>query len=91
MEAMASGCCCVASNAGGNPELIVHRERGPLFEKGNVTALTEALRLLVQDDTLRLQLASSASEFIRRNFSPEVAGARMAEISSTILRERICQ
>ena len=39
MEAMACGCCPIASNVGGNPELIEDGVRGLLFEPGNSVGL----------------------------------------------------
>lgn len=33
VEAMASGCCCIARNVGGIPDLIEHNRTGFLFEK----------------------------------------------------------
>ncbi len=38
LEAMACGCCPVASRVGGNLELIRHGENGMLFEAGDVDA-----------------------------------------------------
>ncbi len=39
MEAMACGCCPVASDVAGNPELVTPMETGLLFQPGNVEDL----------------------------------------------------
>ena len=44
LEAMACGCCPVASRVGGNAELIRHGENGMLFEAGDVDQLSECSR-----------------------------------------------
>src|SRR5207244_161276 len=43
MEAMASGCCVVASRVGGNPELVVEGETGLLFRAADSADLARSL------------------------------------------------
>jgi glycosyltransferase involved in cell wall biosynthesis len=88
MEAMACGCCCVASNVGGNPELVRSGETGLLFERGDVESLALALRRLMADDGLRRQLASNGQSYIRGNFSAQTAAQRMGEIYGRLLGQR---
>jgi L-malate glycosyltransferase len=85
MEAMASGCCVVASRVGGNPELIGDCERGLLFEAGNAGGLAAALRTLTKDAELRVSLSSAAQGFIRQGFSVAASIARMQQIYCTVL------
>lgn len=80
MEAMACGCCAVASRVGGNPELVRAGETGMLFTPGHAGELAEALRLLVENAALRRRMAEAGAEFVRTHFSAEAAAARMAEI-----------
>ena len=68
MEAMACGCCCVASSVGGNPELIGNDSRGLLFPKEDSAALSAALDRLLQNENLRNNLAEAGSSFIRGEF-----------------------
>jgi glycosyltransferase involved in cell wall biosynthesis len=44
MEAMSCGCCCVASDAGGNPELIANDINGMLFASGDSAELAHNTR-----------------------------------------------
>lgn len=52
IEAMASGCKIIGSNAGGTPEILKHGKYGTLFESENVDALAEALIQSTQKATI---------------------------------------
>lgn len=84
MEAMACGCCVVASRVGGNPELVTPGQTGMLFEPGDAPGLAAALRPLILDATLRRELACNAECSIRTQFSREASAERMAEIYTTV-------
>jgi len=69
MEAMACGCCPIASSVGGNPELISEGGTGLLFGAGNASDLAEKLRLVLDNRDLRGRLGVSAAASIQRSFS----------------------
>jgi glycosyltransferase involved in cell wall biosynthesis len=85
MEAMACRCAVVASNVGGNPELVGHAERGLLFEARNVDALTGVLRQLIEDTALRRKVAEAGERFIRERFSRDASARRMEAIYEGLL------
>ncbi len=85
MEAMACGCCVVASDVGGNPELVRHHETGILFQPGDPKSLAEALRTLIANPDLRARLAQAGEQFIRSGFSVASAATRMGEIYESLL------
>src|SRR5262249_53884686 len=80
IDAMACGCCAVASNVGGNPELVQHEQTGLLFEAGDVPALSAALEILIGNAQLRKRLAAGAAVRIRERFSIQASAERMEEI-----------
>ena len=82
MEAMACGCCAVASRVGGNPELIADRETGLLFSARDSSELATCLDLLLRDCDLRRRLAGAGSCRVRERFTI----ARAAETMSAIYR-----
>jgi glycosyltransferase involved in cell wall biosynthesis len=84
LEAMACGCCPVASRVGGNLELIRHGENGMLFEAGDVEQLSDVLQTLVQLRTLREQLAARARCTAQR-LSMAASARRMEEIYAEFL------
>jgi L-malate glycosyltransferase len=85
MEAMACGAAAVASNVGGNPELVRDGETGLLFPSGDVNALAAGFGRLAADAELRKRMAAAGSEFIRSRMSIETAAARMAAIYRELL------
>ncbi len=66
LEASALGTPCIASDCGGNPEVIRHMENGLLVPYGDVAALRTALARLQHDEALRSRLAQAARESSRR-------------------------
>jgi len=80
MEAMACGRAVIASDAGGNPELVTDGSTGLLFPSGNADALAAALSRLVENVELRSELGARAAELIREKFSLAHAARRMAAI-----------
>jgi glycosyltransferase involved in cell wall biosynthesis len=85
MEAMASGCCVVASKTGGNPELVTDQQNGLLFPPGDSAALAACLDLLLRNAALRARLAANGAERMRTEFTLERAARRMAEIYAEVL------
>jgi L-malate glycosyltransferase len=85
MEALACGCCVIASNVGGTPELIDHGVNGLLFPSGDLQALTTALASVAGDASLRATLSQAGAAQAQSRFSVAAAAARMQEIYDTVL------
>ena len=67
-EAMASGIPVVAFAVDGLKEIVVHGETGFLVPSGDVDALAEALRRLIEDPVLRREMGSRGRERARNLF-----------------------
>jgi glycosyltransferase involved in cell wall biosynthesis len=80
MEAMACGCCTVATNVGGTPEMIRSGETGLLFDPGDDAGLALQLRRLIEDRQLRCRLAEAGCRYVRENFSRKQMVKRMETI-----------
>jgi glycosyltransferase involved in cell wall biosynthesis len=89
MEAMACGCCPVASDAGGNPELVIPMKTGLLFRKGDAADLESKLELLIRQVSLRQAMGAEAAALIARDFSLSASARRMAAIYLRFLALRI--
>jgi len=85
LEAMACGCCPVASRVGGTSELVTHEKTGLLFESGEVGQLAEALRRLTSDRECRSRLANAAARFAHEQLTIDIAAARLADIYRQLL------
>ena len=86
MEAMACGCCPVASRIGGNPELLEERVSGRLFRAGDVPGLAAVLRDLIVDSAQRLRLADAAAQSIAQHFRLEDSARAMGAIYTRLLQ-----
>ncbi len=71
LEAMASGTPVIASDAGGNPELVVPDETGLLFPPGDAKGLARALHKVIQGAPLRKTMGDAARARAQARFSIE--------------------
>jgi glycosyltransferase involved in cell wall biosynthesis len=85
MEAMACGCCAVATKIGGNPELVRPEQTGLLYPSGDAQALAAQLDLLMENAPLRHRLAAQATSYIQQAFSLAAAAESMAAIYHDLL------
>jgi glycosyltransferase involved in cell wall biosynthesis len=85
LEAMAAGCAVIASDVGGNPEVIVDGESGLLFPAGNLNALTGLLRALVTDAGRRAEIGRKARERIANHYSIRALIERTSAIYRRVL------
>jgi sugar transferase (PEP-CTERM/EpsH1 system associated) len=69
LEAMSVGLACVATRAGGNPELIQDESSGLLFEASDAKALAAHLRALAMNPQRRQDLGDNARKRVENNFS----------------------
>jgi glycosyltransferase involved in cell wall biosynthesis len=71
IEAMSAGKPIVASDVGGNPELVAHGVNGLIVPVGDSAALAEALLRLARDPDLRQRMGrASRQRFESGGFSP---------------------
>ena len=62
----------IATNVGGNPELVVHQETGILVPPEDPEKLMIEINNLLDNDESRRSFADNAFEFINKNFSWDV-------------------
>jgi glycosyltransferase involved in cell wall biosynthesis len=80
MEAMASGCACIATEVGGNTFLIENGVSGLLFKSGDTTTLQNHLETLINDASLRKRMGSAARTRIEEQFSWEHVMKQYAQV-----------
>ncbi|WP_264565176.1 glycosyltransferase family 4 protein [Flavobacterium sp. N3904] len=67
LEAMASGLPCVAYDCPAGPRAIIkEEENGFLIEDGNADSFVQKLKLLIEDENLRMQMGKKAKESVKK-------------------------
>lgn len=83
-EAMAVGLPIVATRVGGIPATLSDRETALLVEPENSTALANALRIVVGNDTLRTRIRETSMARATEFFTDTPAEQHLAELESLV-------
>lgn len=83
MEAMVAGCAVVATDVGGNPEVL--GDAGVLCRPADPAALAEALQRVLCDDELRSELGQQARIRARQAASVQVMAAQYEQLYTDLL------
>lgn len=85
-EAMNSGCAVIASDAAGaTPFLIKDGVNGSVYRSGDVQALFETLRRLLDSADLQDRLGREAYRTITEQWNAEAAAERLLQLSQALL------
>jgi glycosyltransferase involved in cell wall biosynthesis len=86
LEAMAAGCLCIASDAGGNPEAILDGVHGVLLPRWELARLGDvALKWLDADSGERQRLRTAARARMIAEFNPEVERRQLAAVLDRLM------
>jgi glycosyltransferase involved in cell wall biosynthesis len=86
LEAWASGLAVVAPKFGILKETISHETNGLLVEPGNVDELAFALKRMIADKELRMQLAANGMETVN-NYDIRTVAPKMSQIYQSVLTQ----
>jgi glycosyltransferase involved in cell wall biosynthesis len=84
-EAMSMGKPVIATDCGGNRELVSSPEVGWLIPAKEVPPLARAIAEVIDDEPRRKRVAANAREHVVRGFSKELRITRLEELYSDIL------
>lgn len=87
IEAMAVGLPVIGTNIGGIPEVIEEGENGFLVSPGSSKQLAEAIRMLVDDQALRLGMGNRGRQMYEEKFTM----SKMKELVETMYDELLCK
>lgn len=85
LEAMAMGRAVVATDVGGNREIIRHGENGWLVPPADPDAMAQALLALLGDATLRERLGQQARRTVEQRFTRTAMTARFEQLYHALL------
>ena len=85
MEAMAVGIPVIASDVGGNPELVSHGETGFLFPSCDATALTQQILELVEDSEKRHKMGALGQKRMEELFTLDKMIQNYARLYRSVL------
>jgi glycosyltransferase involved in cell wall biosynthesis len=88
LEAMASGKPVIASAIPGNKEVVTHAETGWLVPPGDAGVLADAIRHILANQTLALQLASAGRERVKQEFSIQQMNQQVMQVYAGLLEKR---
>ena len=86
LEAMAAHIPVVATNVGGIPEIVAHRESALLIPPRDVAAMSSALQEVLTDPQLASALTHRAEELVLTRHTPELRTRRLSEIYAAVLK-----
>jgi len=85
LEAMASGLAVVATDVGGNAELVIEEQTGTLIPVGDQTAMASAIMRLATDASQRHQQGKNARVRIETNFSLDGMIERYSQLYKALI------
>jgi len=91
VESMGCGCATVVSNLPALEDVVKDSETGLMFESGNAADLTDKIRRLLVDESLRLRLARKGREYVASNFDWDEVGQNYIEIIDKCLTYKPAQ
>lgn len=84
IEAMSYGCCCLASNAGGIPD-VLSNECGIMFNSGKVEELIDSLKEVLNSEAKREKLGKEAYLVAQKRFDESLVIDKIISIYEEVL------
>jgi len=88
LEAMAAGKPVIATRVGAVPRLVSDAQTGLLLEPGDVSALAQAILVLLENPDLACQLGQNGRAHVARHFSAQVMAKRYIGTYEQVLARR---
>jgi len=85
LEASASGLPVVATNSGGIPDAVVDGETGFLVPVGDVAAVSEALKRLLDDSALAARMGEAGRRRVLTHFNWDSTAAAVSQVLDSLL------
>ncbi|MEM4346982.1 MAG: glycosyltransferase family 4 protein [Candidatus Altiarchaeota archaeon] len=79
LEACSYGIPIIASNVGGNPEIVEDGKNGILLKNLEIDELARAIRYILENSNVYKEMSKNCKEKIKNEFSPEKIGREILE------------
>lgn len=89
LESMAFSIPVIATDVGGNPEIIVQQVNGLLVPPKNIPALKDAICLLVSNSSVRQKLGYSGYKTVLSEFSFDRRTLKIENLYSRLVKEKM--
>ncbi len=89
LEAMASGIPIVATDVGGNSEVVVHGKTGFIVPAQSPEAFADKLLLLSKDSKLRVQMGNAGRKRVEEKFNIRITAKRYEALYHEIINTRL--
>ncbi|MHB8482361.1 MAG: glycosyltransferase family 4 protein [Nitrospiria bacterium] len=80
LEAMAAGAPCIGTDIGGINEIIQHQKNGLLFKKGDSGDLADQISTLLDNPSIKKDLAKSGKETVEMKFNMDRVARETADL-----------
>jgi glycosyltransferase involved in cell wall biosynthesis len=91
VEAMSVGVPVISSSTGGVTELIIHGKTGLLVEPGNITKLSDSIKLLLENEALRVSIGSMAAKSVSDKYENYLIAQKMIHIYESLIKEQLLE
>jgi len=88
IEAMATGCACLATTAGPIPEFMENGRNGVLVPPADANAIAIGICELLANPERRQQLANNAQQTALARFQPQAAADQLTQIYERVAKSR---
>ncbi|MCS7073733.1 MAG: glycosyltransferase family 4 protein [Bacteroidia bacterium] len=88
IEAQAAGCPVVTTNVGGVADVVIDNQTGFLVPSNDVTAMTERLLTLIENDNLRQSMGQAGKQFVCERFTYQILCKNMSSLYWRLLNEQ---
>ena len=72
LEALSANLPVVATNVGGNKDLVIHEKNGYILEDHAPSSLTQRIEMLIQDSELRRNMGEESRKLVESEYNPEI-------------------